>query len=193
MIEVQPFVLKCPECTAPSEAHATHCRYCKVPLQWRPVISLSALAEFKNAPIAITRPDEGPVLPFGPHTVGSDETMVFQIQPQLPFRPKELVLSPHIADKVLVENITIGMRSQFVSPTAIPGWAFRSNNESAKIVFDPLMVGQIMTIHIRSITPEHIGVSGIVRGETFEMPMPTFYKPRFPRFDDPSHITRSRR
>ena len=181
-----PFVLKCPECTAPSEEFATHCRYCKTPLVWRPVISLSSFENYRVK--TKVQEDDGPqrpVLPFGPQPVAPDQTMVFQIQTQLPFKPDSLHLPPSIVEHVLVEDIRIGVRSQFISPAPIPGWAFSPNNPSAKMSFDAAYPGQFITIHIKNVSHHHITVSGIFRGSVAEVPRPPM-PTRMRSFDDPS-------
>lgn len=159
----QPFVLKCPECTAPSEPLATHCRYCKVQLQWRPIISLSAFERYERDEDEVNEPHR-PVLPFGPDACYSNTTINFQIRAQIPFRPHTLTLSPHCADHVLVEDILIGNRSQLIDSNPIPGWAFLSKNPSARIPMDTLSIDQIMTLRIRNVSAQPIMISGVVRG-----------------------------
>ena len=129
--------------------------------------------------------EDGPVLAFGPQAVAPDAVMVFQMIPQIPFRPVRMILAPSCADRVQVEDIRVGNRSQFVSPTPIGGWAFSPANMSAKLTFDTVNVGQFLIVCIRNITPEHLTVSGIFRGTTFELPIP----PRsLPALVDPPYL-----
>lgn len=160
----RPFVLKCPECTAPTASGKTKCAYCGAPLTWRPAISPMA---FDDGFISQDVDDEPGVvvLPFGPKILHAQSTTVFQCQPQLSMRPTHLYVPERLADSFEIEDVRIGIDSWMIAQGAFPasmcssGKGLRIFDESAQIT-----VGVIASVIVRNASYENKTFSAAIRG-----------------------------
>lgn len=172
-----PFVLKCPECTAPTASGKTKCAYCGAPLTWRPVISPMALDDGFVSQIADDEPGVI-VLPFGPQVLPAQTTMVFQCQPQLTVCPTHLYVPEHLAAPFAIEDVRIGVDTWTVAQGAFPasmcsaGKGLRIFDESAQIT-----IGVIASVVVRNTSYEGKTFSGAIRGmrESARSPLHTVH------------------
>ncbi len=130
---LRPFVLRCPECSAPTESKATSCRYCKVPLVWEPSQSFmrdDAWMRTYVPPTEVVREVEDEpdmiIRPFETIAIRGGESYQFHYCPQRIFRPVMFWIDPKIAENFQLEFIQIGAKRilpEIDSPT-VPGILF---------------------------------------------------------------------
>ncbi len=149
----KPFVLRCPDCSAPTEEGQTRCRYCNVPLAWEPIESLSRDDRFYREREREREPeleaDETDVVPlgFGPELMLCNSTKTLQIQAEIILRPTHLFIPPNLADHFSVEDLRIGAYSCLYSKNLLPGSAF-SSGRGMPISCDTATPGLFITLKI---------------------------------------------
>lgn len=159
---VQPFVLKCPECGAPSEWGARSCEYCKVTLTWSAQHPLTEVDDEVGQPI-IASSLEMPAIGVGPVVVVAGGEAVCSVRPQAPFQPRALYIPSTIASAFEVTDIRVGHISQFLAPGGITGTAF-SHGEGMQFQWDPCPVGCDIVICVRNLHVEPYIFSAVIRG-----------------------------
>jgi hypothetical protein len=149
--KLRPFVLRCPQCMAPTEQGSTHCRYCAVPLAWEPEKPVDR-DDSKWVYTEPTPEEKGLViLGFGPSIIGSDGMAVLQCQPQLPVKPQRLFIPKAVAILCSIVDLRIGMDSQFVSSAHIPAERF-CESETGILDMDACPVGMIISLTVQNNT-----------------------------------------
>lgn len=165
-----PFVLKCPECTAPAESGQRQCRYCKVPFTWEPVLPLSFDSELDEALHAHAA--EGLILPFGPLVLLSAAKTVFDTMPQIPICPEVVYfpMTPERADAFVVHDIRIGYNSQLrASVGPIPGRIFAEHGGVRGFARDEFVsVGMRISLVVENVSARAENFHAIIRGRSPE-------------------------
>lgn len=160
---IHPFVLKCPECGAPSEYGAVQCHYCKVALAWGPQVPLSELDDGVGEPQY--EPIRGPVLGVGPGVVDPGATMRFNVYPQQSFMPTALWIPPFIAPQFEVNSIQIGHREQLIGSSSVPASAFALGEGMVGIFQDLLLLGMLAAVTVKNAAFHPVVFSAVIRGE----------------------------
>lgn len=86
--------------------------------------------------------ERGLVLGFGTQNVGIGVTQDFTANPQVPFRPKRIVIqsTSNLGD-FIVEDVRVGKNSQLASAAGFPGSAFVNNAFDIGVMFDTAWPG----------------------------------------------------
>jgi hypothetical protein len=88
--------------------------------------------------------DRGLLLGFGSKDITSGDTQDFLANPQVPFRPKRIIIDP--ATNIAVQDIKVGKNSQLVSANSFPAVAFQANAFDIGIKFDTAYPGIDITV-----------------------------------------------
>jgi len=167
----RPFILRCPECSAPTLEGQVACEYCNVPLAWEPIESLSRDDRFyrerereRERELEI---DESNVVPlgFGPEVILYNTTKVLQIQAEIILRPTHLFIPPNIANHFSVENLRIGIDSCLYSKNLLPGSAFASGR-GMPISCDTVAPGLFVSLSICNKTSANQMFEALLRCKT---------------------------
>jgi len=161
---LRPFVLKCPQCMAPTESGNTRCKFCAAPLTWEPAMPLTKddfflRDEVEDDPDVIV---EG----VGPKLLGMYTAHVFTHQSQRFFRPTHFWIHPRCADSVLVNGIKIGKNMTLSSMGAVSGALFARGRGLPLAEAETLTPGVIMAIEVYNRTTVNIEFEGAIRGKT---------------------------
>lgn len=153
-LRFKPFVLRCPECSAPTPEGATVCKYCQVPLQWEPVESLSRddlnwRRRFEEDDAAAD-PDVVP-LGFGPYVTQCMTRTTFQTQAQLPCRPTHLYVPPRLADHFSIVDLRVGKDSCLASQNPLPASWF-STGRGSPVACEVAMPAVLITLTVENKT-----------------------------------------
>lgn len=175
-VALRPFVLKCPQCMAPTEQGSTHCRYCAVPLHWEPVSPIDRDDFHVKYPETPADLKGKCVMGFGPVAVAADSNTTIQMMPQLPVRPFRLYIPRSCAVGFYVDNFTIGMKSQMVHHNSIPAEKFSEDEKGLSMQMDPAYVGQIISLSVSNSTPQMKIIQGALDCHTLETAQPAFPK-----------------
>jgi hypothetical protein len=160
----KPFVLKCPECSAPTIEGQATCQYCNVPLAWEPIESLSRDDRFYREREREFEIDETDVVPlgFGPVVVCCNSTTTLQIQAQIVLRPTHLFIPPKIAEHFSVEDFRIGAISCLYSRNPIPGFGF-SSGRGMPMSCDTATPGVYITLMVWNKGYQNINFEALLR------------------------------
>lgn len=167
----KPFVLRCPNCMAPSAMSEpgtiTRCEYCDCPMVWEPVQSLSRddsrITRLK-AEVRSSGSAGGSIMGFGPVAIAANSNGIIQITPQMPFRGRLLYIPPQYAPNFVINNFMIGMRSQFITANAIPA-SRCSVGEGLEMNMVNAFPGQFMTLDVQNISMQAQTIMGAITGD----------------------------
>lgn len=171
---LRPFVLKCPQCSAPlqapTESARTRCKYCDVPLVWEPVESLSKDDRFYRMMEEALDDDEpvGATLGFGPTEVSCMSEVHLQTQASIPVRPSHLYVPPNIADSFSIVDLRVGHNSQLVSMGALPASAFSVGRGSPIACKDTATPGLVVTLVVRNESLQNLRFRAMLRCRTLD-------------------------
>ena len=104
--------------------------------------------------------DRGLILGFGTQTpVAAGATVDFTANPQVPFRPKRVVIDTD-ETPIAVEDVKVGKNSQLASAGAFPGSAFAANAFDIGVKFDSAYPGLdiVVTVTNNAAMPATITV-----------------------------------
>lgn len=148
LLRFKPFVLRCPECSAPTPEGAATCKYCRVPLRWEPAESLSRDDQNWRRRLeeedAAADPDVVPI-GFGPYVVTCMTQMVFQTQAQLPCRPTHLYVPARLADHFSIADLRVGKDSCLASQNPLPASWF-STGRGSPVACEVATPGVLITL-----------------------------------------------
>ena len=74
--------------------------------------------------------------------------------PQRPFRTRRLVVPPDLGPHFVIENITVGARSQMIEGEPIPAEVFSPEWQMMGVEFDPTSPGMEIRFRVRNISKE---------------------------------------
>lgn len=124
---LRPFVLKCPQCMAPTESGSTSCDYCQVPLTWEPIESLGRDDRgyrSKESEAIVEDDDSRSILAFSKAVLCGMSTMTFETKAMVPLRPTHLYVPPEFAKDFVVADFRVGQVSQRDTLNPIPASIF---------------------------------------------------------------------
>ena len=121
-------------------------------------------------------------LGFGLGKVPPRGNAIVQAMPQVPFRPERFCVSRECAGHFMINDLKVGMNSQFVSSEPIPARLFGIENvhrlreiESEEdfdaalpIVFDSAMPGMLVTVSVTRIDDSTIPFECVMVGITLD-------------------------
>lgn len=164
-LRTRPFVLRCPECSAPTPEGATTCKYCQVPLRWEPVESLSRDDQNWRRRLeeedAEADPDVVP-MGFGPFVVTCFTRTVFQTQAQLPCRPTHLYVPAEHASSFSIVDLRVGKDSYLVTPNPLPASWF-STGRGSPVACEVATPGVLITLAVENKTAENKTFEALLR------------------------------
>ena len=165
---LRPIVLRCPECTAPASSGQTRCTYCRVPLTWEPVFSLST----DDAIDAGREASDRGVIPvgFGPvDVVPNGAETVLQIYPQFPARPTHLYVPAYLGDHFMIHDFRIGHDSLFANANPISGSAFSFGKGMPLFEEDALLLpGLLATLAVSNVSDRTRAFHAVLRCERMD-------------------------
>ena len=163
----RPFVLRCPNCSAPTPSGAATCVYCNVPLVWEPVESLSRDDAHWRAmePLDSEADDEPYVIGYGPEVVHAFCTAVLQKVAQVPMLPSRLYVPPRIAEHFSIEDVRVGKDSQMRAASGVlPASAF-SVGRGSLIACDAATPGVMVALIVQNKTAASQNFEAMIRGK----------------------------
>lgn len=88
------------------------------------------------------------VVGLGSTAIAGSSSANICVQPQVNFRPENLVIPPDVARDFLITDFKVGKNSQLVSIGAIPAHAFSSENHTIRLDADVCQVAMFLTISV---------------------------------------------
>jgi hypothetical protein len=177
---LRPFVLRCPSCSAPIDGEGrTKCKYCAVPLAWEPRESLGRddhwMTSLRQEERGDTSDEDRGVaeIALGPEAVCAGEVRVFQLQPQLVFRPTHVWIHPGVAPHFSVASVRVGQGEVLqIMEGKLSGLRF-SKGRGFPIESDTLTPGIIMSVTVENMSAVAWNFQGSVRGQKLIEPLQT--------------------
>jgi hypothetical protein len=90
--------------------------------------------------------ERGLVLGFGTQTIAANTTVDFTANPQVPFRPKRMIVQATSVAQLDVEDIKVGKNSMLTSAQAFPASGFAAGTFDQAIKFDTAVPGIEVTV-----------------------------------------------
>lgn len=85
--------------------------------------------------------ERGLIMGFDRQTIAANTTTDFTANPQVPFRPRTMIVGATDLDGLAIEDIKVGKNSQFVTAGAVPASTFSANATFKDFKFDTAVPG----------------------------------------------------
>lgn len=85
--------------------------------------------------------ERGLIMGFDRQTIALNTTADFTANPQVPFRPRTMIVAATSIDGLVIEDIKVGKNSQFVTAGAVPAATFSTDATFKDFKFDTAVPG----------------------------------------------------
>jgi len=129
--------------------------------------SLVARNSAMIVPRQITKAREYP-LGFPTTPVAGGGTATVTSQPQVPFRPRRLIIPSDIAGSFLLNDILVGKNSMFPAPQPVPARAFTELGVGVDLNLDTAQISQIVTLRVENTSGAQLDFNAVMIGTAVE-------------------------
>ena len=121
----------------------------------------------REVPMRGNGPREFP-MGFGLTAIAAGAQQIINANPQVNFRPSRLVIPDNVAPSFQVNDLKIGMRSQFVAPGSLPAASFTQQAVGTAMALDTVNVGQFVTLDVTNTSVQAANFTASLFGCTLD-------------------------